>query len=465
MTEQKKRDVLFIGHANPEDNEFTLWLRQKLVNEGYRAECDISILIGGENDYWKNIQECLEESTCKYILVLSNHTFSKNGVLDEWEHIRSIQKKNNINDFILPLKIDSVPFDARIGLNRINVIDFSSSWAYGLKKLLRKIESDTVPKFNNSTKLTIKEWAGNRNSLGQGVTNNTENYYTNWVEIHDLPLVLFIYEYSNDTQADFIKHNLEYPCIRHDRFIITFMKDIEPVHFIKDGFFINKDDNFIKHVSKKEVLVDDIIHNVESNNFPSLQDSKNFLVHLLKEALHKFLLSRGMKIYEYSGLKFKCYYYTNEIKTIIYTYKEKTRRKKLVGKYFNSFWHLGISMSIKMYPVVAYEIKSHILFTDNGSDIWNDKDKLHKARRNKGKSIFNAGWRDLLFTFLASLDPLNEFIKIPINVEESITLFKSPIILRSSVGYIEPKKKGRLIPIDIYYDDEELSEDGEPDEL
>ena len=375
--------------------------------------------------------------------------------------VRSIQKKNNIDDFIIPLKIDNVPFDARIGLNRMNIIDFSSSWASGLKKLLRKLETDRINKFNNSANLTIKEWANNRNSIGQGVTDGIENYYTNWIEIQNLPQSLSIFEYSNDTQADFIKNNLEYPCIRHDRFIITFINDIEPIHFLKDGFFIDKDDNFIQQISIKEVLIDDIINNVESNNFPSLQDSKNFLVHLLKEVFHRFLLNKKMKVYEYSGLKFKCYYYTNEIQTINYKYKEKTRRKKLVGKYFDSFWHLGVSISIKLYPVVAYEIKSHILFTDNGLDIWNDKDKLHKARRNKGKGIFNAGWRDLLFTFLASLEPLEEVIKLPINIEKSITLSKSPIILKSLVGYREPKKKGRIIPLDMYYDDEELSDEDE----
>ena len=70
------RDILFIGHANPEDNEFTLWLQAKLINEGYRAECDISYLLGGEEDYWKSLQELLENNSAKYLLVLSKKTFT-----------------------------------------------------------------------------------------------------------------------------------------------------------------------------------------------------------------------------------------------------------------------------------------------------------------------------------------------------------------------------------------------------
>jgi hypothetical protein len=31
------RDTLLLSHANPEDNEFTLWLALQLANEGYRV--------------------------------------------------------------------------------------------------------------------------------------------------------------------------------------------------------------------------------------------------------------------------------------------------------------------------------------------------------------------------------------------------------------------------------------------
>ena len=164
------RNILFIGHANPEDNEFTLWLRQKMINEGYQAECDLTILVGGENDYWKDIQECLEKSTVKYLLVFSKKTFKKQGVIDEWEHVRSIIKSHRFKfkDFIIPLKIDDVPYNTRIGMNRINIIDFSNSWALGLKRLLTKLNRDSVPKFNNNLQLSIKELLNNKYCVGQG---------------------------------------------------------------------------------------------------------------------------------------------------------------------------------------------------------------------------------------------------------------------------------------------------------
>ena len=37
-----QRDTLLLSHANPEDNEFTLWLALQLANEGYRVWCDLT---------------------------------------------------------------------------------------------------------------------------------------------------------------------------------------------------------------------------------------------------------------------------------------------------------------------------------------------------------------------------------------------------------------------------------------
>ena len=44
----EERRIVFISHANPEDNEFTSWLGSRLVNAGYDVWADILSLVGGE---------------------------------------------------------------------------------------------------------------------------------------------------------------------------------------------------------------------------------------------------------------------------------------------------------------------------------------------------------------------------------------------------------------------------------
>ena len=60
MTERppikEPRDTLLLSHANPEDNEFTLWLALQLANEGYSVWCDLTKLLGGEV-FWDDIEE------------------------------------------------------------------------------------------------------------------------------------------------------------------------------------------------------------------------------------------------------------------------------------------------------------------------------------------------------------------------------------------------------------------------
>lgn len=51
ITENKLKDIIFISHATPEDNEFAIWLASRLENAGYNVWIDKNELIGGE-EFW-----------------------------------------------------------------------------------------------------------------------------------------------------------------------------------------------------------------------------------------------------------------------------------------------------------------------------------------------------------------------------------------------------------------------------
>jgi hypothetical protein len=78
---------------------------------------------------------------------LSRVSNTKQGPLDELHLARTIAKTDNFKDFIIPLRIDDLPFsEINVALHRINTIDFSRSWANGLSQLLEKLERDSIPK-------------------------------------------------------------------------------------------------------------------------------------------------------------------------------------------------------------------------------------------------------------------------------------------------------------------------------
>ena len=43
------RDAIFISHANPEDNAFTVWLGARLTAAGYEVWADVLRLRGGQD--------------------------------------------------------------------------------------------------------------------------------------------------------------------------------------------------------------------------------------------------------------------------------------------------------------------------------------------------------------------------------------------------------------------------------
>ena len=220
------RETIFIGHANPEDNEFTLWLYNKLSNEGYKVACDLFDLTGGEADFWKTLQDILENKSIKYLLVFSKKTFTKQGVIDEWEQVRSIGKREGIENFVCLLKIDDVPFDQRIGTVTMNQFRFDKSWANGLRNLTKRLHLDNVPK--DKSRLSINNWLKNRfTSSNAGLIERKEKHHTNWLEIVGLPEKLWIYSYSNSSQAEAIQNEVdEFPIIRHDNHLLTFIPSL-----------------------------------------------------------------------------------------------------------------------------------------------------------------------------------------------------------------------------------------------
>ena len=76
------RQALFISHANPEDNAFTLWLGAKLTALGYEVFADILRLRGGQ-DWERILEDAIRNKAAKVLLVATPHGVQKQGVRNE----------------------------------------------------------------------------------------------------------------------------------------------------------------------------------------------------------------------------------------------------------------------------------------------------------------------------------------------------------------------------------------------
>jgi len=183
------------------------------------------------------------------------------------------------------------------------------------------------------------------------------------------------------------------------------------------------------------------------------------LVHLLKESWNKFLIDKKLHLYTLSN-KIKCFFYIKDQLNkdkVFFTYRNRSTYKQLVGEFGEFFWHYGLSSTVLLNPLLCFSFRAHLVFSDDGSTIWNSKSKLHKARRSKGKSFFNKEWRGLMLAYFSSISDNNDQILIPLSLDKNLMLSNTPVTFTCDYGYEEPKSEGRIVPLDYF--DEMIEED------
>jgi hypothetical protein len=113
-TKQNKatqRDLIFISHANPEDNEVASWLSARLAAHGYQVWSDVTRLIGGEV-IWDTIEQAIRQRAAKVIVLLSKRGHQKPGLLDEVNVAVATERTEAIERFVIPIRIDDLAFTA-----------------------------------------------------------------------------------------------------------------------------------------------------------------------------------------------------------------------------------------------------------------------------------------------------------------------------------------------------------------
>jgi len=138
------RDHLFISYAT-EDFALAEWLTLRLTSEGYKVWCDRFKLLGGES-YPRNIDKAMKEKTFRVLALLSHNSTSKDDPVKERTMALNIGKERGI-DFLIPLNVDGLsPTELDWMTGDLTYIPFHKSWADGLSRLLKKLDSINTPK-------------------------------------------------------------------------------------------------------------------------------------------------------------------------------------------------------------------------------------------------------------------------------------------------------------------------------
>jgi hypothetical protein len=471
------RETIFISHATPEDNEFTIWLASRLELLGYKVWIDKNGLLGGEK-FWETIDNVIRDEAVKFLLVYSNNIFQKDsngniqegklkdGVYKEYSFAESIGKNNNLTDFIILMNIDKADYNLFIGADRLNQIPFYDNWATGLNQLEKKLIKDGIHKKSKFQDTGFGEWYESHFINQAKITSKNELYYSNWWPIPKLPDYFFIYQFDKKEQANHIvKQNTTFPISQISNNLSSFQEFTSFEVQQKENSFSIKPQEVFK------IKITDVLLGFVSNKFPNHRDSENHFKQLLKKVFHQIMKNRGMFWYQMANRRLAYYYTTSNLTTLKVKFEYPHRKhkrfktKNLIGRHSTKGkWHFAVSVKPILSPVLSFSLKNHIAFTDDGLNVWKtdknetDKDKIHRERRKKGKRFFNEEWRDL---FLAFINALKKEDKIEIQLATNFFLEMPafPEMFWADFGYFDPKDKTRQGLLSMYdFEEDNLEE-------
>lgn len=421
-----EKETIFIAHA-AEDAYFAVWLKNKLELLGYKTFCDVEDL--GSGSFWNEIDRILLDETIKFVPVITSSYIlkSKNpgtGVSRELARVMTLLASNP--KLVIPVRIDNSNWnDFDITIVGFEGSDFSNGWAEGLKKLLKLLEQDGIfPKKNlDDSRPIIDDWY-KALKIKDDVLLKDERYFTNWFPLN-LPANIYIYDLKFG--LDKSPHQLPFAKKVENNLIITFC---QPEEF----------QNYLDYESHLKLSTNSFFEHkpIQFDNERVIKVPNKKLVEILNSAFSDYLNSEIKKT-RLSGNKEIFYFAKKDFVDLRHLGKH---RRQLSGKEKGFTWHFAIGVNAFLFPLPAYFITSHIVFSsDDGKLIQNDLIR-HRLRRKIATNWYNRKWLEILLAAMATISNVDDKNKVIINLSSNsfLTIDTLPFEWHAIVGYKEPEK-------------------------
>ena len=432
----QERRAIFISHATPEDNPFTIWLGAKLAAAGYEVWADVLRLNGGD-DWQRKLEQALRERACKVLLAANATAVSKQGVRNEIQIASEVARKIGDSNFIIPVRL--APFEAPFLIAHAQYIDFSRGWATGLYELFQVLQQEY--KVPTQQTASAELWCSLQAMHGRALDNRSERLISNWLRIRKLPETIFYYR------------KLE---LGH-RGIVLSLPSVE----YGDGF-LTCEERGIENASRT------LLERALEDGWPELaistQDMRNKFTHLANQGMELLLKARGLKLHEMAN-KRAAWWFGNDLPDSRQSFRwAETKGSRVLRGYSEKqklHWHFGISVFYRGGPLRHYRIKTRLLFSEDGTTILPGK-RMHRVRRSFAKGWRNARWRDMLLALLSWLSDGESLLRVPLHLDDDLLIEVPPIFYTSPVSIQEGDSADQdLDDPDLEFFGEEVVEDEE----
>jgi hypothetical protein len=454
------RELVFISHAAPEDNDFARWLGAHLSSLGYKVWSDVTRLIGGE-EFWEDIEEAIREHSVKVIVCLSRVSQTKKGVLDEIACAVGTERSRGWENFVIPIRLDDLPFaDVRANIGRKNIVDFSGNWAVGLSELIKAFDRDGVPRPVEDGPGAVALMARLRRRSTSTIIARPEPIFANWFRILSLPDEVTFVEFDGPIHEESrLRKLIGRPTFGYLRLIGSFALPDEIQACVPPEVRIR----YRCSIPMSEFIRGSIA------DLPGMsgKDARNQLTSLLRQGWDLRARALGLLAYQTAAGTNAWFPPKGLIgeDVVQFTASDGSRRRRsLVGwsEKRQVYWHLAIEAA----PVVAglqhYVLRPHVVFTEDGRTPLQSTARMHALRRGFCKSWWNDRWRDLIAAFAAWFAQRSDKIAIEMSDTAFVCVDPSMMELVSPVGLISSETPPVIKENDLaepdWADDPELDE-------
>jgi hypothetical protein len=405
------RDVVFISHATPDDNEFVRWLGTRLTAYGYKVWADIFDLAGG-TPFWNSIEEALRKRALKVVFVVSKASCDpdRSGVRNEISVADAVKKSLKNPEFIIPVRVDDVPFrELPIQIHQLNAIDFTAGWGAKLAVLVETLTKAKVPRVVTDLTAEFDRWRQASVRSDVVVERGDEPLLTSILPILRLPEEISFYEYDGEKRKfEEVVRALPHPFAMHNRLLVSFSAAHEIQAHLPPDLTVS-----LRGTARFADFLDGAVTDPIG---PRRGDANNWAVRMLRESFEAHLAQRGLLSYEASAgtvmffpkdlLPDDRVYYVNA--------KDKRTYKQVVGfsKVLNAHWHLGMRAVVRLGETPTVRLRPYVVFSRDGRQPLQDAGEMTKLRRRFCKSWFNHIWRPLWQAFFEFFGDGSETVRI-----------------------------------------------------
>lgn len=425
-----KRDLIFISHATPEDNVFTLWLSTRLKLLGYEVWSDVTQLFGGEK-WWDDIEEAVDHYTCKFIIVITRTSLTKPGVRREVELALEAEEKHQISNFIIPVIIDDSSFGGQpYGLSERNIIPFAEGWAPALARLIERMKRDCVPA--NSTVGDLGH--GLQQHIKQDLRLVTEDVpvLSNWLVIESVPDNLHFYRLPINSR-DFSKYLSSNPFswFEWNGLLGTFADASSIEQTLSHG---------MRASSTPKLNLAAVLDKMPRNHVAFLRGEVIKKVnYLIADAWNKYMRAVGLREYEMTNGKIAWFFPDTKAFSGRLAYADiygESRKRQIQGYSGknNVFWHYALEVKAQYGRHPKLCLIPHVVFTTDGHNPLQNKTKMHSLRRGFCKMWWNDRWRDMLLSFLNLVSAGEKEIILELGRDSTIKICARPEIFTAPVS-------------------------------